>query len=711
MANRFPDPKDRPTSPPPPPTRRGLPRYNPRDPEVEPRNIPTRVPPQPDRPQVPPPVAPADYPPIDPTTWTPTPNAPDFAGGTRYSPGQIGPRDDGRRSGPNAQMLSGGAARPEDYSGLEEAPEEGYLNTEQVNPNVPEATQAPWTPYSTLGSNGPNQPKVTSGNAEEMALQDRGWAYGQGASLDKQFTDNANYESNLRSGYRDQSDAAYGNLLNGGAGYNANEQSGILGQEGLDSLQQTDQEAQDSYLTGDEQSGIAGDPNRAEQFFRPNELERRDLENSQNRRATYQGMQGDLNAAVDPSRLRASEGFQGSLDSAVDGTESSIDSALSDPNASVSGDFLNDYRMSDQEQQDIETSAGITAGNRIRGAADASDRAARAAGMNPAGVAVTRQRFEKMAGGEAADANTKARVQASEAAAERMRRGEDMRVGYGQSLAGMKSGAAQNVGDMRMRAATTGEQTRLGAEQGVSDRQSRAAQIGGEAALDTEGRIADSSNDTLRYNMDTGMNMARATDDRATSRAASIAQSRQAATQYNQGERFKRGQAANDRTSARTSEIGGARIAGEQEGRAHLQDQQKISSQNEQNSLDRRGSLYSNVSGNAQHATATRSVAEGQPGKGERILGSLLGAGAGAAGALFGGGREKGGVISKPTYVLVGESGPEAIVPLGLDGDDDDNVLPSMALHASEPKPFNTAPPPMRGGVTYGQQYRYGKRG
>lgn len=653
--------------------------------------------------------------PVDPRAPIPAPNP--------RRPGPLAPPPPGRgdraepppgrgNGGGRVSYNSAAGIEPSVYRGVEADPAidpESYLPTDMAYADTPQATPASTpTQYQPYTANGIGGTSITSGNAEDMALQDRMWAYDRGNSLDQQLTDNVNYESGLRNNYRTSADQAYDPLLHGQGGYTPQEQTDIMGRDGLNALQLTDDQANQNYLTGDEQSAIQGDPSFAERWFSPQMNETIQHEGDSFQRGAYGNLQSGLNAAVDPSRLRTRDGFQDDLNNAVGGAEAKSDEALSSPGMEVSDQFLQDYKMSPEEQQDIVTSAGISAGNRIRGAADELSRKSRAAGMNPMGVAAMRGRMERQAGGEAADANTRARVQASEAAAGRLENAENMRVRYGQSAAGMRSDAARNFGAMNLDAQSTGEQMRLGAEQGASDRLSRAAQVGGEAALNTEGRLADNAKDTRRYIETTGINLARGTDDRNTSRAATIAQNRQGVSQGNQNERFKRGSYINDQTSNRATNVAGARRADEQEARGYVRDQYKTSTNNEQGGLDRRVNLYNSQSNNAQRATQNRSVAEGTPGKGERIFGGIMQAAAGAAGGFAGGGKEKGGVITKPTYVLVGEAGPEAIVPIGLE-DDDADVLPSMALTASQPGSFDTAPPPMRGAAAYGQKYRYAR--
>ena len=67
--------------------------------------------------------------------------------------------------------------------------------------------------------------------------------------------------------------------------------------------------------------------------------------------------------------------------------------------------------MTPQQQQNMITSAGISAGTNTQAASDAAQRAANAAGGNPAAVAAYRARAANQAGAQAGNAMTNARVQ------------------------------------------------------------------------------------------------------------------------------------------------------------------------------------------------------------------------------------------------------------------------------------------------------------
>jgi hypothetical protein len=70
-----------------------------------------------------------------------------------------------------------------------------------------------------------------------------------------------------------------------------------------------------------------------------------------------------------------------------------------------------------------------------------------------------------------------------------------------------------------------------------------------------------------------------------------------------------------------------------------------------------------------------------------------------------GGGKAMGGMVTEPTMAMIGESGPEMVVPMS---DEPGAILPpSTALRYGQPAPFNTAPPPTRPRAAYSQQYRY----
>lgn len=138
--------------------------------------------------------------------------------------------------------------------------------------------------------------------------------------------------------------------------------------------------------------------------------------------------------------------IQGLLDPS--GTMSKLDQWMN-PLASGQGgynaDELSQIRMSPEQQQDMVTSAGISAGLRNSAAVGAAQRASAASGGNPLALATYRARAAQQGAAEAGDAMTNARVGASNAAAGRAQTIGNTRLGQQNTGLGYYSGV-QNQG-------------------------------------------------------------------------------------------------------------------------------------------------------------------------------------------------------------------------------------------------------------------------
>jgi hypothetical protein len=259
-------------------------------------------------------------------------------------------------------------------------------------------------------------------------------------------------------------------------------------------------------------------------------------------------------------------------------------------------------------------------------------------------------------------------------------------------------------------------------------------------------------------------------DDVQTARARDLSLNRQGTSQYLQGQRYNRGAAANTALSNRYQYGADARRADAQEARGWTRSQVDQANQNYNNTNNRRLQLYGQQAGLGQGATRNAGQLyesdQNRPKTWEKILGGALG----AAGAIWSdermkedvekvgkldnnlpvyryrykgepttqigvmaqdveqqnpaavhespsgmkkvnyleatGGKADGGLITRPTMAMLGEQGPEMVVP--LNGQPGAQVPPSMMLQYGAPPPFSTAPPPARPKAAYSAQYRYG---
>lgn len=479
------------------------------------------------------------------------------------------------------------------------------------------------------------------GSGRDLSYNDRGIAYDEGNRLDSEINENLWNERADRLRYQDSADQAYDPLLRGEGGYTEDEYNRIMQGEQLTGLDMTGEEYDQSYLTGEEGAAIFGDPNSQRQWFDP--ATNWDIENTGASRVrdAYGNLQDRLDSAVNPAALRMRQGWGEEYRGEADLGGQNIRSALSGPDVEISDAFLEDYKMSPDEQQDMILAAMQGVGNKYRGEIADFERRANAAGINPAGVASLKDRMMRHSASDAADAGLRARVSTNREAADRLQRGEDMRVGYGQRIAGMRSGAERDIMGARMDALLTDEQMRLGTERDLSDRMQRNAIAGQMPRLQAEQALLNSQSGLQRFLQTTGMGMERDIDRTQSDRARYMGENRQDAARYNQGERFRRGLSINDRVSGRNQMSADARRADSQEARAYNVGMHNAAARNEQAGWDRRTGLYGQRMNAQQGGTRGVLASESTPSTWERILGMGLGAVSGLAGAF--GGRPRGG--------------------------------------------------------------------
>ena len=514
---------------------------------------------------------------------------------------------------------------------------------------------------------------------QQLFEEEQKRALARGDNLNQQSQDRLNAGINEGNQYGSYLNELYQPDAAGGGGYSSGEQQDIMGSEGLDALQMTPEEQAGAYLTGDEQSQIAGDPYGRMAYNRPDYLTSMQSGAEANQRAAYGQLGSNLNAAVDPSKLGLSQDYlpgvsdtlnQGdsAIQSGIEGTEGAVRGALDRSKLEQSQDAVGRIRMSDQERQDIITGAGISEGTGYRARADSLERSARAAGANPMGVAAYRARNEREMEGAAGDAMTQARIGASREAADRERGLESNRQSAEQYIAGQTAANEQALGGRRLDAQNTAlnrrlgvgesaERMRMGGEQDISGRQMAAASEGGQAALGTERAIGQQQQQVGQFNTTTGMAGAAGAEQAAAERARLNAGNRQQTQQYISGQRYGRGMDANQATSQRATGVANTRLNQQNTARNYYGGRQQQSNQNVQNEANRQAGIYGTQGELSQGAARGTLQASAQP----KWYEKAAGLGLQALGAFW----DKGGVATKPTMGTVGESGPEWVGPVG----------------------------------------------
>lgn len=490
--------------------------------------------------------------------------------------------------------------------------------------------------------------------------------------------------------YRQWLDAYLVPMLQGQGGYSPEEARQIANSGDLSTLNQTPEQAQSKFLTPEEQQAIKGNANYGSNFH-PDQMHQDQDVSAGKQRQAVNDLQSGLKAAIDPNALSQSNKFQQDSENQLGQNQGKQDATLNavaenvrggiDPTAvSPSSQFLADYYLTPEQQQNIVTGAGISAGAGYRASEGAVDRAARAAGASPMGVAAYRARSERDAAAAGGDAMTQARIAVSNAAASRQLTGEQLREGAGQFLTNTRTGTEMKLGDEALASASDYgrqslaqrnivEQQRLNAEQSKAGLQLTGAATGGQAQVANEASINSQGRQVGQFNATTGADIAAAEDTANSGRAAKIATNRQGTEADNQAIRYGQGVTQTNLASGQAKQVADTRLADKHLAIGAVGGEQAQQSQNQQNEAGRQVSTYGTMAGAGNAATGQVIGASQTPSKFDRIVGGIAGL-AGAYGGLSGavkaaGGAADGGIFTEPTSVVIGENGPEAVVPIG----------------------------------------------
>ncbi len=512
----------------------------------------------------------------------------------------------------------------------------------------------------------------------------------------------------LRNDYRATLDRQYADAAEGNGGYSPEEAAAIKAQGGMPTAL-TDEQAQGNFLTPEEQAGIRGDTGSYTRDFNPDQMSQDQNVSAGQQRGAVNNLKTGLHGAIDNTALSQSGKFQQDSENQLGANQNEFGTVLGavgnnvrgtiDPNAVTASDsFLKDYNMSPEEQQNIVTGAGISAGARDAAAVDDMERRAAAAGSGPGGVAAYRARMARAGAADAGDAMTQARIKASDAAAAREMSGEQLREQGGQYLTNVRSGTelkmgedalagSQHLGDQALTQRNSVEGQRLAAEQAKTGINVGAEEAAGAADIGTEANINAQGRQQQQFNTTTGTGIAEAQDQANVAREGALAGNRQQTGTANQATQFGQQKTVNDTGSARATGVADTRLAQQTQARNYYQGQDQQANQNAENAQNRQVQTYGTQAAGTNTAAAQEADAAKQPGMFSKIVGGVTGLIGAAGGAATGLAAAKkafsadGGIIDKPTLAVVGEDGPEMIVPLGYRARA--KVRPSQAM-ASE---------------------------
>src|SRR5574337_293823 len=248
-------------------------------------------------------------------------------------------------------------------------------------------------------------------------------AYMQGGDIDAQILEDYNNRQALERGYRDPMNAAYSDLWRT-PGYSEDEAGNIIRQPQFEGLLAGPEEFRGLNPSDEEWGAMSGDPNRQRGWFDPAYAEDINRESGTRQRGVRGETQGRLDTglsreaqayggAIDRRLLGISGDYGAGVEGDLAGGEGSVRGSIDPNRLRFSGDVAGKVRMTDRDVQDQMDAAGATVGNRYAAARGDIERAAAASGATtPQSLAAMRSRLELQGAGEAADAVTRARLDA-----------------------------------------------------------------------------------------------------------------------------------------------------------------------------------------------------------------------------------------------------------------------------------------------------------
>lgn len=460
---------------------------------------------------------------------------------------------------------------------------------------------------------------------------DRNRIYSSGDDLLQQEKQRREAAVSNKNQYQGWGSDVYTPLTEGRGGYSQTEQDAINGGD-MTSLLPTDADYQSNFLTPEEQAGVAGDPSSRGKYFDPSGAQSQQDASATAQRGAAAGLRSGVYSSIDEPDLRLSDDYAPGVDSTLSSSEDRVRGAADPDRLREDPGYAARVRMTPDQQQDIVTSAGIDAGTGYRAAAGDITRQAQAAGVDPLGAAAMKERLLRQGAGESADALTKARIGASDAAAQREQDIEQQRRAGETTAAQIGSSNELALSGQRLTAQERTEQMRQAAAQDIANRKMQAATTSGQADIANEQAINTQGRQVGQFNTTTGTALATGQEQDAASRAAAIAKARTDTAQANQANQFSRGAAVNTEQSQRAKSIADERLKEAAEGRAYVTHQGDVATASEGQAASQQGQLYGTEGGLAQQNTQAQAAEDSKP----KWYDKVISAGIGAAGAISG---------------------------------------------------------------------------
>lgn len=414
-----------------------------------------------------------------------------------------------------------------------------------------------------------------------------------------------------RTRYQQQADWEYGSD-NPNRYYSPEEQAGIRRTDERYGAMTTPEEYAAMYMSPEEIQASGGDPwaglNRFDQEAASirsdlDTREGRTFDTLREQERNIRGVGERYRQGAGGALTRGAKGMRGAVDAAgqdLDASSGSVRGLYNDPNILASDEFMRDYKFGPEDTRDLEHLATSAVGNRYQSEVEDIQRQAAAQGnSSPLALAAMRERSNRAAAREGADAGVGARVQGRQMELDTTRGREDVRLGAQQNRARLGTSSELSLADMLQRRRAM----QLGAEQDIRnaelDNEGRQADFDagnerylGSSRLDSYAGLGNARQQAGQFIAGTGAGLAQGADDRATSRANDLARNRQETQRHTAGQRYNQGRQTALDSSGLDRDIANQRLDFDRERRGYLSGMQAGSQAGALSSMGQRQGFY-----------------------------------------------------------------------------------------------------------------------
>jgi hypothetical protein len=372
-------------------------------------------------------------------------------------------------------------------------------------------------------------------------------------------------------------------------------------------------------MTPEEKNAILGNTASYTDYFNP-EVSDQILQSYLNeQKGAVSDLQQQLRNAINPQALQQSDAylqeatnqlknnsglFNTVLGSAAGNVRSKIDPEALQQSAQANAA----EQLTPEQQQAMVTAAGISAGVKDQAAVSDMERRALASGTAPMGMAAYRARMARQQAADTANAMTQARAAVAGQAASQALAAENQRLGAEQYLTGLQTGTEMQLGQEAL----------------------EGTQYLGQQALNQYNLQEQNRQQALQYLTNAQLSAAQSGGQAGLENAQNATATQQQNQQFNATLGTQIRQAQDTANSNRTAQVQSTRY----------------------NQAANTAAMQS------QEAQAVGNARLSQPSTFSKVMGAIT-AGLGAVAKL-----SSGQIVTKPTVAVVGEHGPEKIVPI-----------------------------------------------